>query len=405
MVLILNLEDIIRFINELNFKSCGGKMYKLRKNLMPILGVIICSIALIIISKSIFTGGFLPDKYNKDMKYYKAVVTEIVSEDLQKDKYLEEVEVGFQTIRVQVKDSPLKGHEFEIKNPVSRLYNIKVNKGSKVIVGCYENDGETVINLFSHDRSNMIYLLVALFAIVVIIVGGIKGIKSLVALVFTLVCCVYLMLPLMLNGVNPILAGIIMAILSISVTLLLVSGINKKTLAAILGTTIGVVIAGITAYVFGNLTSLSGITMENAESLMYIAEDSGLKIKGLMFTGIVVASLGAVMDVAISISSSIFEIYSVDNSIKFNQLFKRAMNIGKDIIGTMTNTLILAFAGGSLSVLILIYSSDMPYNKLINLDILGIEIIQGISGSIGIVLAVPITAIIASYLCIYKRKK
>lgn len=380
-------------------------MYKLRKNLMPILGVIICSIALIIISKSIFTGGFLPDKYNKDMKYYKAVVTEIVSEDLQKDKYLEEVEVGFQTIRVQVKDSPLKGHEFEIKNPVSRLYNIKVNKGSKVIVGCYENDGETVINLFSHDRSNMIYLLVALFAIVVIIVGGIKGIKSLVALVFTLVCCVYLMLPLMLNGVNPILAGIIMAILSISVTLLLVSGINKKTLAAILGTTIGVVIAGITAYVFGNLTSLSGITMENAESLMYIAEDSGLKIKGLMFTGILVASLGAVMDVAISISSSIFEIYSVDNSIKFNQLFKRAMNIGKDIIGTMTNTLILAFAGGSLSVLILIYSSDMPYNKLINLDILGIEIIQGISGSIGIVLAVPITAIIASYLCIYKMKK
>ena len=110
------------------------------------------------------------------------------------------------------------------------------------------------------------------------------------------------------------------------------------------------------------------------------------------------------MDVAISISSSIFEIYSVDNNIEFNKLFKKAMNIGKDIIGTMTNTLILAFAGGSLSLLILIYSSNMPYNKLINLDILGIEIIQGISGSIGIVLAVPITAIIASYLCIIKEE-
>ena len=98
-----------------------------------------------------------------------------------------------------------------------------------------------------------------------------------------------------------------MAILSITVTLLLVSGINKKTVTAIFGTVSGVVIAGIIAYVFGKLSHLSGITMEDAESLMYIAEDTGLKITGLMFTGILVASLGAVMDVAMSISSSIFE--------------------------------------------------------------------------------------------------
>ena len=207
------------------------------------------------------------------------------------------------------------------------------------------------------------------------------------------------MLPLMLKGVNPILAGIIMAILSISVTLLLVSGKNMKTLTAILGTVSGVVIAGIVAYVFGELAHLSGLTMDNAESLMYIAEDTGLKIRGLMFTGILVASLGAVMDVAMSISSAIFEIHSVNNRSTMSELFRSAMNIGKDIIGTMTNTLILAFAGGSLSVLILIYSSNMTYNKLINLDVLGIEVIQGLAGSIGIVLAVPITAAIGSYLC------
>lgn len=108
------------------------------------------------------------------------------------------------------------------------------------------------------------------------------------------------------------------------------------------------------------------------------------------------------MDVAMSISSAIFEMNSINNKVTFKELFTSAMNIGKDIIGTMTNTLILAFAGGSLSVLILIYSSSMPYNKLINLDVLGIEVIQGLAGSIGIVLAVPITALIGSYLC--KRK-
>lgn len=374
-------------------------MNTLKKNVLPIVGVIVCSIILVLCSNLIFKGGFLPDKYNKGMEYYKAEVTDIVEESLQEDMYLEDVEVGFQTIAVEIKDGPLKGQEFEIGNPVSRLYNIKVNEGSKVIVGVYQRDGEDVVTLFSYDRSNSLYILAALFVIVVVIIGGIKGIKSLVSLIFTLVCCIYLLLPMLFRGVSPILAGIIMAILSITVTLCLVSGLNKKTTTAVVGTIIGVIIAGVLAYIFGNVSKLSGITMDNAESLMYIAEDTGLKIKGLMFTGILVASLGAVMDVAMSISSAIFEMNSINENATFRALFKSAMNIGKDIIGTMTNTLILAFAGGSLSVIILIYSSEMPYNKLINLDVLGTEVIQGLAGSIGIVLAVPITAGIGCYLC------
>ena len=374
-------------------------MKNLKKNIIPIVGVIICSLILISLSKFIFKGGFLADKYNKGMEYYKGEVVEVLEENLQEDEFLENVQVGFQTVLVQLKDGPLKGQEYEIGNPVSRLYNIKVKEGTKVIVGCYESNGENVFTIFSYNRSNIIYILVAIFALIVIIIGGVKGVKSLVSLIFTLVCCVYLMLPLLLKGVSPIIAGILMAILSITVTLLLVSGMNKKTFTAILGTVSGVVIAGIIAYVFGKLSYLSGITMEDAESLMYIAEDTGLKITGLMFTGILVASLGAVMDVAMSISSSIFEINSINDKVTFKELFKSAMNIGKDIIGTMTNTLILAFAGGSLSVLILIYSSSMPYNKMINLDVLGTEVIQGLAGSIGIVLAVPITGLIGCYLC------
>ena len=374
-------------------------MKNLKKNIIPIVGVVICSLILISLSKFIFKGGFLADKYNKGMEYYKGEVVEVLEENLQEDEFLENVQVGFQTVLVQLKDGPLKGQEYEIGNPVSRLYNIKVKEGTKVIVGCYESNGENVFTIFSYNRSNIIYILVAIFALIVIIIGGVKGVKSLVSLIFTLVCCVYLMLPLLLKGVSPIIAGILMAILSITVTLLLVSGMNKKTFTAILGTVSGVVIAGIIAYVFGKLSYLSGITMEDAESLMYIAEDTGLKITGLMFTGILVASLGAVMDVAMSISSSIFEINSINDKVTFKELFKSAMNIGKDIIGTMTNTLILAFAGGSLSVLILIYSSSMPYNKMINLDVLCTEVIQGLAGSIGIVLAVPITALIGCYLC------
>lgn len=380
-------------------------MNNIGRSIVSIIGVIVFSLILIVSSKFIFKGGFLSDKYNKGLEYYKGVVTDIVYEDLESDEFLEDVEVGFQTIAVEITDGSLKGQEFEIGNPVSRLYNIKVEEGTKVIVGVYDRSGETVATLFSYDRSNTIYLLAIIFSIIVIIIGGIKGVKSLLSLIFTLICCIFLMLPLLLRGVSPIIAGILMAVLSITVTLLLVSGINKKTLTAILGTVSGVVIAGITAYIFGDLSNLSGITMDDAESLMYIAEDTGLKIKGLMFTGILVASLGAVMDVAISISSSIFEMNSINSKITFKDLFKSSMNIGKDIIGTMTNTLILAFAGGSLSVLILIYSSSMPYNKLINLDILGTEIVQGLAGSIGIILAVPITALIGCYLCKMEKSK
>lgn len=380
-------------------------MNNIGRSIVSIIGVIVFSLILIVSSKFIFKGGFLSDKYNKGLEYYKGVVTDIVYEDLESDEFLEDVDVGFQTIAVEITDGSLKGQEFEIGNPVSRLYNIKVEEGTKVIVGVYDRSGETVATLFSYDRSNTIYLLAIIFSIIVIIIGGIKGVKSLLSLIFTLICCIFLMLPLLLRGVSPIIAGILMAVLSITVTLLLVSGINKKTLTAILGTVSGVVIAGITAYIFGDLSNLSGITMDDAESLMYIAEDTGLKIKGLMFTGILVASLGAVMDVAMSISSSIFEMNSINSKITFKDLFKSSMNIGKDIIGTMTNTLILAFAGGSLSVLILIYSSSMPYNKLINLDILGTEIVQGLAGSIGIILAVPITALIGCYLCKMEKSK
>ena len=257
-------------------------------------------------------------------------------------------------------------------------------------------------DVYGYDRSSMIYVLAGIFIIVVIIIGGVKGIKSLVSLMFTLVTVIFLMLPLMFRGVEPMLAAVVSATLSIIVTLSLVSGINKKTVTAIIGTISGVVISGIIAYIFGELTHSSGMTMNDTESLIYIAEGTNLKVKGIMFAGILIASLGAVMDVAMSISSSLFEINEVNKNIKQIDLFKSSMNIGKDIIGTMTNTLILAFAGGSITTLILIFAANMPYNKFINLEVLAIEIIQGLAGSIGIVLSVPITAAVGSYLC---RKK
>lgn len=376
---------------------------EMKRNIFAIVSVLIISIAIIMVSKSIFPDGFIEDRYGKGAEFYNGVITEIIEEDLNKDPILDGVEIGYQKVVAKVTEGQYKDNTYEIKNNISRLYNYKVEEGTKVVLILYkQNNGNMIWDVYGYDRSSMIYVLAGIFIIVVIIIGGVKGIKSLVSLMFTLVTVIFLMLPLMFRGVEPMLAAVVSATLSIIVTLSLVSGINKKSVTAIIGTISGVVISGIIAYIFGELTHSSGMTMNDTESLIYIAEGTNLKVKGIMFAGILIASLGAVMDVAMSISSSLFEIYEVNKNIKQIDLFKSSMNIGKDIIGTMTNTLILAFAGGSITTLILIFAANMPYNKFINLEVLAIEIIQGLAGSIGIVLSVPITSAVGSYLC---RKK
>ncbi|GAA0694973.1 MAG: YibE/F family protein [Clostridium cadaveris] len=376
-----------------------------RNDIISIGVTILLSAIIIIFSKSIGESGFLPDKYNKGTEYYEAQVTEVAKEELKADQYIEKVELGYQNVKIKMLEGPYKGKEYDIINNISRLYNFKVAKGTKVVACMYFNEGKlNDIAITSYKRSHVLITLMAIFVIITILVGGFKGVKSILALIFTLVCVIFLMMPLMIKGVNPILSAILIAIISISITMTLVSGINKKTLAAITGTFIGVIVAGIIAYGFGNWAHLSGITMEDSESIMYIAETTGLKVSGILFAGILVASLGAVMDVAMSISSSIFEIYDVNEKMTLKELFKSGMNIGRDIIGTMTNTLVLAFAGGSITTMILLYSANMWTTQLINLDILGTEVIQSLAGTIGIILTVPITAIISAYLCKTKIK-
>jgi len=373
---------------------------KYKKDIIVLSVTVILGILIILSSKFIFTNGFLLDKLSAGIEYYEGEVVDVIKENLQDDKYIEDIELGYQQVSVKILDGPYVENEYEITNNVSRLYNTVVKKGDKVIVAMYFMDNQlNDVAISSFKRTTSLYVMIILFLLVILLVGGFKGLKSIISLLFTMVCVIFLMVPLMLRGVSPIISAIIIAIISTTITLGLVSGANKKSLSAIIGTLIGVLIAGILAYIFGESTNLSGVNLSEVESIMYIAETTNLKIKGIMFAGILISALGAVMDVAMSISSSIFEISSIDKSMSIKALFKSGMNIGRDIIGTMSNTLILAFAGGAINVLILLYSSNMTANRLLNLDILGTELIQGLAGTIGIVLTVPATAIISAYLC------
>lgn len=373
-------------------------MKKILKQSLPLLWVLVACGIIIWVSGFIFEGGYLPSRLSRGIEYYEAKVIDVIDEDLGPDNYTGEFTVGLQNVAVEITEGPYLGEQHTFKNYISRLYNTIVKPGTQVIVGAYLDDGDIQdLTIYTYKRSHVISILALLFFVLVVWIGKVKGLKSIVSLIFTGTCVIFLMLPLMLGGMNPVLAATLIVFLSTFVTLVLVSGFNKKTLCAIIGTLSGVLIAMLIAYVFGEWAHLSGGTMQDTEPLLYVSETSKLQIKGLMLAAILVASLGAVMDVAMSISSSMFELMSVNERLTFKELIKSGMNVGTDMIGTMTNTLILALAGGSLTTFILIYTAAISEKQLINLDILGAELIQGLAGSIGIVVTVPITVLIAAY--------
>jgi uncharacterized membrane protein len=329
-------------------------------------------------------------------RYVKAKVIEVLEDNTQIDGNSEGIRRGDQKIEIKILSGEHKGETQIIDNYLGLLYNIYTKEGTKVIVRIDTYDGEYSASVYNYDRSFVLYGILILFGGLLCVIGGKKGFKALVGLVFTVVCVISILIPLISKGYPVLLMTMAIVVITTIVCMILLDGINSKTISAISGTILGVLVAGFLAYIAGKIAHVSGFNMEEAESLLLVATDDGLKIKDLFVAGILISSLGAVMDVAMSISSSIYELHTVNPKMKGQALFKSGMNIGKDAMGTMANTLILAFAGSSLNMLLMIFSYGIPLMQLINTDLIAIEIIRSISASIGIILTVPIVAFIGS---------
>ena len=178
----------------------------------------------------------------------------------------------------------------------------------------------------------------------------------------------------------------------------MIGGTTRKTIAATAGTVAGVVIAGISARLFSMASGITGYNVSDIETLMTLWNTNGIQVGGLLFSGLLISCLGAVMDVAMSVCSSMYEIYNQNLAMSRAQLFKAGMHVARDMMGTDSNTLILAIAGSSVSMLLLDYAYDLPYQQIINSNNIGIAIMQGLAGSFGIVLSVPLTVLICTVL-------
>ena len=304
-----------------------------------------------------------------------------------------------QILSIKILSGEHKGELVEIENPISSnyAYNIEVEKGDKVLVGIEVlEDDMADIYITSFLRQNEIFIILVIFMLLIALIGGKKGIKSIFTLIMTLFLVVKVFLPLILKGVNPIPVSIGISILMTVITLFVISGVNAKSISAIIGTCSGVLIAGLISYIVGTRTHITGLSAEEATALMNFHEN--IDFTNLLFSGIIIGALGAIMDVGMSIASSIEEVYKANNKLSRKDLFRSGMNVGRDIMGTMTNTLILAYTGSSIPLLLLFMSYDSSMIKLLNLDIIATEIIRSISGSIGLVLTIPLTALVATIL-------
>lgn len=340
--------------------------------------------------------------------FIKAVVLKVLESKIQKEPSIPGAYMGSQTLKLKITSGKFKGEEIVVDNSKINgdlVYDVIAKKGMKLVLHIKEKDGKIDSALIdNYSRENAIYLLVFILAIALLIIGKMKGLMSLISLVLTGVLLISVVLPLIFKGYDPMYLVSLLVIVVTITTLLLIGGINQKSIVAILGTLIGVFTAGTISLIFGKMAHLTGITGEASEQLIYIIGNHSLNIKGIMFAGIIIASLGAVMDIGMSISSTIFEINRRSSDLSKKELFSSGMNVGKDIMGTMATTLILAFTGSSLSLMILLMAYKVPYLRVINLNMVSTEIIQGLSGTIGLVLTVPITSFIG-VLLIKKEKK
>ncbi len=323
--------------------------------------------------------------------FEKGVVTEILQDNLMPDGS----RVGEQRVLVRMTTGVRAGQELETTSSSGYLFGAGCVPGMKVIVMQSVAGDSTITSVYTQDREGVIYLFALLYLAVLILVGGRQGVKGALGLVFTFFCILFVYLPLVYRGLSPFWVSVFICIITTLVTMYLIGGPTKKTLVATGGTVAGVVIAGISASLFSVASGITGWNVSDIESLLTLWNVSGIQVGGLLFSGLLISSLGAVMDVAMSIGSAIAEIHQQNPALSRRELFKAGMHVGRDMMGTDSNTLILAFAGGSISMLVLDYAYDLPYQQIINSNNIGIAIMQGLSGSFGIVLSVPVTVLLA----------
>ncbi len=332
------------------------------------------------------------------VEYENGKVIQILSDSSFKDPNAENSWRGEQMMIIEVTSGQYKGSSLKAYNYVGPVYGnpLKVGDRCTLIISTY-SDGTVNATVYEYNRIIPILIMLSIFAVLTVMVGGRNGAKSLISLIITVAALFAVLLPALMKGSPTLITTLAVCVFISLLTFVIMEGINRKTLCAWLGTFSGMILALLFAVAAQWLMRVNGYRIEDADALLQLRVTGiPIGIKDLLSAGVSISSLGAVMDVAMSLASSLKEVKENNPSITQKELMKSGMNIGRDIVGTMTNTLILALLGSSLVLILYIYSLALSFNHLISSAYLAIEMVTALSSSIGVILAIPITSLLVS---------
>ena len=331
-------------------------------------------------------------------EYEKGVVVEILSDSSVRDEASDGGWRGEQRLTVELQTGQYAGKTLLVSNFIGPLYGVPLRAGDSaaLIVNTYAS-GEIRATVYEYNRIPALLGVLLLFALATVLVGGKTGLKSLIGLAVTVICLFWVLIPLLLRGAPTLLTVFFCCVFITAVAFTILGGLHRKTVCAMLGTVAGVALAMLFGLAAQYFARIDGLRMSEVEPLLQLRQTGvPIGLRYLLVGGIVISALGAVMDVAMSISSALEEVHAANPGYGAKELFRSGMNIGRDMVGTMTNTLILAFLGSGFTLIIYLYSLGLARYQLLPSAYMAIELISGLSSSIGMILAIPLTALISA---------
>lgn len=340
-------------------------------------------------------------------EYETGVIRQILADNTESDPTADGGYRGEQMLLVEVTSGRYKGETLQAYNYVGPLYGVPLGEGDgcTLILSTYE-DGSHTASVYEYNRATPLLLVAALFLIVMVAVGGKTGLKSLAGLLVTLACLFLVLIPLLMKGLPTLPTVFLVCAYVAVVSLTIVGGVQRKTVCAMLGAIAGTALALLFGLAAQAITRIDGLRISDVEPLLQLRQQgTPIGLRGLLVGGVVISALGAVMDVTMGIASSLSEVHEANPSLTRKELFRSGMNIGRDMVGTMTNTLILAFIGSGFTLILYLYSLGLSLHQLLSSAYLSIEVVSGISSSVGVILSILLTALVSAFLFTERKAK
>lgn len=378
---------------------------KNKQGIYQIIAVFVSAL-LIFLSYIYIVGDGTIFKGELDGEIIKARVIRVT--DVQTQNVSGESEFVTVMFKAQAINSDLRGKTLDAVQEIDKSYAFsprQVEQGDKILIDSYVQNGEQVFYFGDFIRITPLLWLLAIFCALVIAFSKMQGLKTVVSLGFTCLSVFCVLIPAILNGHNIYLWSILVCVFITVMTLAIISGFNKKSLSAGIGCVCGVMCAGLITVIMDKFLNMTGLLEEESIYLVQLYPDNPINLKAIIFAMIIVGAVGAVMDVSMSISSSLYELRIKSPNIRPKELMKSGFTIGRDMMGTMANTLVLAYIGSSLTCVLLLVAYNSSIEQVINREVIVAEILQALAGSLGMLLTLPLTSAICSVIYYGKSEK